>query len=211
MEKMYIFADNVDVDESNCIVDIDKLTGLDWPKKISDENMVKLTESVLTKYRCYDVLDFNRRSRLDVNVAYKLYEQHKLYKGTSSKSNSTTKVNSTTTDKIGQLVHNPELDTSDTIFVGSLGYITTEHLVYSFGELIRTGGKYDSYRYEYKFEYEKNVFSIYDWVDESSSFYPEKDIYWHVASNTQDKAVIKRFVKNLKHQVTLYSEGKECC
>jgi hypothetical protein len=204
IEKIFVFENDVELDESNCLNDIEHFESMiegydiDLNKKMNDNMLQNITKCVLTNFKCYEVLDMDYEKRMDSGDADKLFQQYKQYKQKIS-----------CADKASVLKLDHSIDTKNTFYVQSLHDVTTDDLKHAFGEYVTSGGEGDKYRYEYKFLFnhkkQEYVMSLYDWVDDDNKFYDEADIYWHVASNVSSTSVVLEIIKELKLMLT------QCC
>lgn len=196
LEKYFVFHPLADLDESNTIDDIEIVKReIDIKKyKNKDVDMINFLKQIIEKFRCYNISTFDPKGntfgeRLSLCDAENVYSSYKRYKCNSYK-----KEDDCCKSK---LELDTNVDTKDTFYVGSLDTITTRDLKSVFGEYICTGNESDNYRYEYKFVFGKNRFSLYDYKDENGRFYDEKEIYWHVASDTDKMNIYNNFKTEL--------------
>jgi hypothetical protein len=203
LEKYYVFDPLAELDESNTIDDIDIIkrrvnTNI---KRIDDNSMIDLTKQIFLQFRCFNIeVNFQKSQPLLTDMASIVYNHYKKYKCTSSTSTRETETS---------LRLDESLDTKKTYYVASLDKVTTDDLKSKFGEYMRTGGKKDDYRYEYRFLFTKGgkkyTFGLYDYKNDDNDFYCDDDIYWHISSNTDKKVIIDAFVKTLEQTLI------ECC
>lgn len=192
LEKLYVFDKNAKSEIRN-IQEMQRviLTDSYINKKLKDLDYVIITKELITKFKCYNILDLDYEVQLTGHEVSVLCNQYKMYK-------QSTKVKEETYPIIKK---NDMLDTSDTQYIYSLDDIKTKMLINKFGELNKIGGENDKYRYEYKFELVYNgktySYSLYDYLNTQSQFYVEEDIYWHVSSNTTDIKINNLFKKML--------------
>jgi len=88
------------------------------------------------------------------------------------------------------------LDSSGTYYLDTLDF-TTEQLEMRMGKPVKTGGKDDSFRWEWKVLIGENVYSIYDWKNEAGEFDDYQEAEWYMAgvtSNAKDKALFKAWI-----------------
>lgn len=207
--KYFVFNPMAELDEANTIDDIEIIKkDLQVVKKSSDENMIKLCSNVLKDFKCYNIDVKNDNSdrfgeRISSDLASNIYLHYKRYKCSSN-----TKTRETETS----LILDNSLNTKNTYYVGSLDTVMTSDLENKFGSYVLSGSEKDDFRYEYRFRFAKNgkvyIFSIYDYKDDNGEFYVEKDIYWHIASNTDNVDVNNSFIKLLAERL---QEVDDCC
>jgi hypothetical protein len=200
LEKYFVFHPLAELDESNTIDDIEILKREIDTKKVkrTDASMIELSKKVFEKFRCYNIGILNETCNIlggtDAENAYILY---KRYKSSSKKVEKEEECCNSSKIRIDMNVN-----TKDTFYVGSLDTISTEDLKRVFGEYMCMGNENDDYRYEYKFVYDNLYnFSLYDYKNDQGNFYDEKDIYWHIASNTDKKQVYKSFKNELINKI----------
>lgn len=121
---------------------------------------------------------------------------------TSSKEldkNENVKVNTDTLkNSRDEIILNNNLNMKDVFYVFSLDHISTQDLIRKFGNYITTSDNEIRYEYRLKFKYnsEKDyIFSIYDYIYNEDN--DDVDIYWHLASNTNNPYVHESFLKVL--------------
>ena len=204
LDKYFVFHELAELDEANTIDDI-AIFKREIPndiKKLTDDNMVGLTKTVVSKFKCYNIGIKDESggfgSRLNSDETEKIYLHYKKYKSLNSNSRENLKIN-------------PEIDTNDTYFIDSLDTITTHQLQSAFGDFLTSGTKKDNFRYEYRFEFKthgkKYKFSLYDYLDDNNEFYDTDDIFWHIASDTCKSDIVHSFKDNL---IAKLSET-DCC
>jgi hypothetical protein len=197
INKFLIFKKNTELHEANSILDQDIII-LCIPQnllkpKLNDTLFIKITEFILDNFLCFQInsiLSLIKDCQITINNAENIYSQFKKYKNSDSK----TQESETT------LTLEETLDTSSTFYIDSIDY-TSKDLVRCFNNPLYTGNKNDPWRYEYKFslsvKHKKYIFSLYDYYDDNDNFYEFKNIYWHVASNTNKKEIYKEFINQL--------------
>jgi hypothetical protein len=155
---------------------------LDWKGSSECVSELEVTEWVLSKGECYYVIDIDYKTRVGKQHAQELFDGYKQY----------------SEPEAWKLTVDHSIDTSETEYVISLN-VTTEGLVDAFGELQRFSGNNSNpkIRYEYKMTLSRggkvHTFSVYD--------YKVDDCYtWHVASETQNKSIIKAFLGSLEQK-----------
>jgi len=197
INKFLIFKKNAELHEANSILDQDIII-LCIPQKLlkpklNDTLFIKITEFILDNFLCFKInalLSLIKDCQITINNAENIYSQFKKYKNSDSKTQE-----SETTLNLEE-----NLDTSSTFYIDSINY-TSKDLVRFFDKPLYTGNKNDPWRYEYKFslsvKHKKYIFSLYDYYDDNDNFYEFKNIYWHVASNTNKKEIYKEFINQL--------------
>lgn len=204
VDKYFVFQELAELDEANTIDDIVILkNNIPNIKKLTDDTMIGLTKSVVSKFKCYNIGIKDKSggfgSRLNLDGIENIYLHYKKYKSLNSNS------------KGENLTIKPEIDTNDTYFIDSLDTITTHQLQSAFGDFLKTGTNKDSFRYEYRFEFKtrgkKYKFSLYDYLNDNNEFYDTDDIFWHIASNTCKSDIVHLFKDSL---ITRLSET-DCC
>jgi hypothetical protein len=172
VDNYNIFEQDVYIDCTNCIADPCKILDV---LHTPDESALKVTEDILSHYICYDTTDESFSRRI-TNASFVLDK----YKET-----------------VWHLTVSDDIDTSQTEYVDSFETLTTSDLTSVLGPPDKSNPKDCTYRYEYKFKFVKGkrdyTFSIYDYLDNNGNFYEEADIYWHLAGDTKDAAVIGEF------------------
>lgn len=207
INKFLIFKKNTELHEANSILDQDIIilsipTNLLKPK-LNDTLFIKITEFILDNFLCFKISLYNliKDHQININDAENIYFQFKKYKNSDSK----TQQSETT------LTLEETLDTSTTFYIDSIDY-TSKDLVRCFNNPLYTGNKTDPWRYEYKFslsvKHKKYIFSLYDYYDDDDNFYEFKNIYWHVASNTNKKEIYKQFINQLNLKLNIKDD---CC
>lgn len=199
INKFLIFKQNSDLDESNSILDKDIIISnipinLIKPK-LNDKQFLQITKLILDNFLCFKIdykIDISHK--ILNNQSENIYSYFKTYK------NSDSKIHETETS----LTLDIHLDTSKTFYIDSIDY-TSRDLVKNFDKPLYTGTKYTEWRYEYKFQLifqqKKYIFSLYDYLDDNDMFYSFNDIYWHVASNTDNLDVYKEFINQLNTKI----------
>ena len=81
-----------------------------------------------------------------------------------------------------EIVINQELNTKNTWWLTNLVH-DTDTLLNAFGEPILTGDNNDKHRYEWKFECNNKIYSIYDWKFKDTDFFDLKDSKWFLGGN----------------------------
>lgn len=81
-----------------------------------------------------------------------------------------------------EIVMNHELNTKNTWWLTNLVH-DTDTLLNAFGEPILTGNYNDKHRYEWKFECNNKIYSIYDWKFKDTEFCDLKDSKWFLGGN----------------------------
>jgi hypothetical protein len=81
-----------------------------------------------------------------------------------------------------EIVINHELNTKNTWWLTNLVY-DTDTLLNIFGEPVLTGNENDKHRYEWKFECNNKIYSIYDWKFNNTEFCDFKDAKWFLGGN----------------------------
>ena len=81
-----------------------------------------------------------------------------------------------------EIVINQELNTKNTWWLTNLVH-DTDTLLNAFGEPILTGDDNDKHRYEWKFECNNKIYSIYDWKFKDTEFCDLKDSKWFLGGN----------------------------
>jgi hypothetical protein len=209
IEKYLIFDKRVELDESNSIVDIDKIKDkindkIKCNKKMNDASYISMTGDILEKYNCYDILDFsfkNKKNVSDSEEIYMLYKNYKMSKTAVSKSkvenvnenvNENVKANKKKTDYVIKMDEN--VDTSGVKYICSVDYEL------ELGELpLKIESDIKKWKREYKFTmlYRKKtyIYSVYDW---------EGSDRWHVGCDVMDKRCTEVFLGYLE-------EKNGCC
>jgi hypothetical protein len=200
IEKYLIFDKRVELDESNSIVDIDKIkVEVKCDKKMNDASYICMTGDILERYNCYDILDFsfkNKKSVLDSEEIYMLYKNYKMSKAVITKSGienvKEERVRKTKTDYIIKM--DKDVDTSGVKYICSIDYEL------ELGELpIKIESDIKKWKREYKFKmvYRKKtyIYSIYDW---------EGSDKWNVGCDVMDRGCIEVFLGYLE-------EKSGCC
>ncbi|NBP00069.1 MAG: hypothetical protein EBU90_08040 [Proteobacteria bacterium] len=193
IHKWYIFKPSVELEAGNCIDDWEQIiSSLNIPSKVTDNTMTDLTRDILVHFRCYDTIDTNFENQVTDADCTEVYQNYKSYKQNES-SKREQKMADCCEQHALELQPDVTLHTSDTRYLFSLDDITTNDLVSTFGEPYQTGGPEDKHRYEYKFKFQKHIFSLYDWKNDHDQFYDKPDIYWHVASTARSKKTVDAF------------------
>jgi hypothetical protein len=81
-----------------------------------------------------------------------------------------------------EIVINNELNTKNTWWLTNLVY-DTDTLLNTFGEPVLTGNENDKHRYEWKFQCNNKIYSIYDWKFKDTEFCDLKDSQWFLGGN----------------------------
>lgn len=199
INKFLIFKQNTDLDESNSILDSDIIISnipinLIKPK-LNDKIFIQITKKILDNFYCFkinDIIDISQKITSDQSE--NIYLHFKTYKNPDSK------IHETETS----LTLDTNLNTSKTFYIDSIDY-TSSDLIKCFDKPLYTGTKQTDWRYEYKFnlifQQKKYIFALYDYLDDNDNFYPFNDIYWHVASNTDNIDVYKQFINQLNLKI----------
>jgi hypothetical protein len=76
--------------------------------------------------------------------------------------------------------------------------LTTKELENVFGKKAKkTGKKNDSHRYEWKFKWNGNVYSVYDWAYTDGSFDDYEVTSWHLGSDSDDNKTLKEVISKM--------------
>lgn len=78
------------------------------------------------------------------------------------------------------------IDTSDTWWLSNLNF-NYYQLRNAFGEPLLTGGDDNMHLYEWKFKYNSNIYSIYDWKFNNISFKPINEVNWFLCGNSDNR------------------------
>ena len=211
IDKYFIFDKRVELDESNCIVDsrdLMKKVDVNTKVKYSDTKFIELTKTILDKFLCFKIsISFSLQDRLMLTKSDEIYLHYKKYKNSQN-----CKARETET----YLKYDHNIDTSKTVYVDSLDKYSSKQLCAIYGDPLKTGKQGDNHRYEYKFELTTGgkiyIFSLYDYLNEDNEFYKFSDIYWHIASNTDKKDIIKEFMDSLSIEMeTDHDNTNDCC
>jgi hypothetical protein len=97
-----------------------------------------------------------------------------------------------------KIVIDDSLDTTRTWYLVDIDSSTNELEEILGCPATKTGKKGDSHRYEWKFEIDGNVYSIYDWAYTDDSFDDYNKTQWHLAGNTEDLSNIDTIRNILK-------------
>jgi hypothetical protein len=199
INKFLIFKINSDLHESNSILDneilFSQITTDFINKKLNDLKYIKITQILLDNFLFFKISNtIDISQRITSEQSENIYYHYKTYK------NSESKIHETETS----LILDENLNTSTTFYIDSINY-TSKDLVKCFDQPLYTGSKLDQWRYEYKFslifQQKKYIFSLYDYLDDNDNFYEFKNIYWHIASNTDKLNVHKAFINQLNLQI----------
>lgn len=199
INKFLIFKINYDLHESNSILDnhiiISEIPVNLIQNKLNDVKYIKLTKFLLENFLFFKIsklIDISQRITPDQSE--NIYYHYKTYK------NSESKIHETETS----LIIDENVNTSTTFYIDSINY-TSKDLVKCFDQPLYTGTKSDQWRYEYKFslifQQKKYIFALYDYLDDNDNFYEFKNIYWHIASNTDKLDVHKAFLNQLNLKI----------
>lgn len=203
VNKFFIFEDGVELHPSNAMLQLTLKQDSDQNCKM-DELCINMTKGILDEYACFEIstnVQIQDRIINRGNGAEEIYLNYKKYKCSNVRETET-------------YLHLDEmLDTSKTAYVESVD-IKTDELLDMFGKYKRTGKIGDNYRYEYKFKFitggKMYIFSLYDYLNDNDEFDEESEIYWHVASNTNNLDIINKFTKVLMEKGQ-GSADDECC
>lgn len=205
VNKFFIFEDGVELHPSNAMLQLTLKQDSDQNCKM-DELCANMTKRVLNEYACFEIstnVQIEDRILNGGNRAEEIYLNYKKYKCSNVRETET-------------YLHLDEtLDTSKTSYVESVD-IKTHELLDTFGKYKTTGRIGDNYRYEYKFKFitggKMYIFSLYDYLNDNDEFDRESEIYWHVASNTNNRDIINKFTKMLMENGSGQATADdECC
>lgn len=207
INKWFVFDKRSELHEANTIVDIDIIKRyVTIPKRVSDQNMIVLTQHILETFMCFPItITIRITDRVPVTESETIYMHYKRYK------NSTSSTQATETT----LQPNTNLDTSKTVYVDSLDNVTTKQLQALFGDPLLTGNPGDNYRYEYRLEFitdhKRHIFSLYDYLNTRNTFNDLENVYWHIASETTNPKTIRCFVDYLHSQIDVHPNASHVC
>ena len=213
INKFLIFKQNIELDESNSILDSDIIisnipANLIKPK-LNDKQFLQITKLILDNFLVFKIDNkIDKSQKINSEDSENIYLHFKTYK------NSESKIHETETS----LTLDTNLNTSNTFYIDSIDY-TSSDLVKCFDKPKHTGTgtllnnvndgrctKQTDWRYEYKFklifQQKQYIFALYDYLDEDDKFYPFNDIYWHVAGNTDNLDVYKQFINQLNLKIS---------
>ena len=202
INKFFIFKKNSELHEANSILDKDIIISC-IPKnilkpKLNDKLFIQITQFIINNFLCFQINEFlhSKYNTIIDDNSENIYLEFKKYKNPDSK----TQESETT------LNLEDKLDTSSTFYIDSID-LTSKDLVRCFNNPLYTGNKTDPWRYEYKFsltvKHKKYIFYLYDYYDDNDNFYEFKNIYWHVACNTNKKEIYKEFLNQLNLKLHL--------
>jgi hypothetical protein len=164
---------------------------------IMDNHSITSDESKICDAKLM-VKDFKENSKIKkVKVIKKVTNEEKIKKIT--KEEKIKKTQSNCSDIKNLLLC--DVNTTDTWYLCELE-TSTEILEQVFNcKAKKTGQKNDDFQYEWKFEMDDSIYSVYNWAWEDGSFDDYEKTTWYLAGNNEDKRIIvkiKEFCDNKK-------------
>lgn len=103
---------------------------------------------------------------------------------------------------VHDIIIDNQLSTTGTWWLDNLIY-KTEHLIKALGEPWFTGSDNDKHRYEWKFKYKKNIYTIYDWRFQAEDFTDLNDCEWFLGGNNDNDMYIDEIINILDSKITI--------
>ena len=159
---------------------------------------------------CYE--NFEKQIKADECVD--IYNQYKIYKQSESKQSKNTK------EEKYEIIMDNTINTQETYYVDTFlnEEISTTKLEELFGKPLEI--VHEKCRYEYRLKFRDNkkayIISLYDWINEENIFEEYNNIEWHIASETDNKNMIKIFKNTLKSLIeknnkNMLEHDDDCC